>query len=129
MGWFDNTTDVQLAALAKGIADIQVQLADVKKRLVVVTGLLKQVLTQEAVIMDELNKILDQAEANAAKETDATVAIEDLITVLAKQVADLKNTAPQIPAATLARIQALSDGMAARAAQMASKAVEGTPHA
>lgn len=78
--------------------------------------------------MEELNKILDQAEANAQKETDAETAIEGLIIALAKQVADLKNTAPQIPAATLARIQALSDGMAARAAQMGAKVVENTAH-
>lgn len=88
-----------------------------------------KILTQEAKIMDDLNKILDQAEANAQRETNAETSIEGLITDLAKQVADLKNTAPTIPQATLDRITALSTGMADRAAKMAAKVVENTEHA
>lgn len=80
----------------------------------------------EKIIMEELNKVLDQAEANATRESDAETAIEGILTALQKQIADLKNSAPNIPAETLNRIQALADGIAARADKLSAAAVANT---
>lgn len=84
------------------------------------------IIKNREIVMDELNKALDQAEANATRETDAETAIEGILAALQKQIADLKNSAPNLPTETLARIKALSDGIGSRADKLSAAAVANT---
>jgi len=78
-------------------------------------------------IMSAIDDVLAQAEAAAQENSDAEDAAMSLLVALAKAIADLK--AAGTDPATLARIQALSDTLKAKAAQLAAAVVAGTPAA
>jgi hypothetical protein len=78
-------------------------------------------------IMAAIDDVLAQAESAAKDNADAEDAAMSLLTALAKAIADLK--AAGTDPATVARIQALSDGLKAKAAALAAAVVANTPAA
>lgn len=103
------------------------QLLDHLKRIerMLVTVLRVQVENQE-IIMTELTDALDLAEANAAKETDAETAIEALLTDVVKQ---LQEASAGASPAVIARVNAVAQGIADRAARLSAAVVANTPTA
>lgn len=89
--------------------------------------MLHVVIKKEDLIMSAMTDALDQAEAAAKSNSDADDAAEKLLLALAVQIADLK--AGQTDPAAIARITALSDAVRARAGQLATAVVAGTPAA
>jgi hypothetical protein len=89
--------------------------------------LLDLVLKQETKIMADIHEVLTNAEAAAKANSDAEDAAMALLTTLAKAIADLKATGTD--PATVARIQALADGLNAKAAALAAAVVADTPAA
>lgn len=92
-----------------------------------VLNLLHKVLYKEDKIMGQLEDALTQAEAQAKANSDAEDAVEALLTALSAQIAALKTNTTD--PATIARVQALSDALQARAAQLAAAVVANTPAA
>ena len=78
-------------------------------------------------IMSALDDALTSAEAAAKQNSDAEDAVETLLTTLSSQIAALK-TAGTDPA-TVARIQALSTALTAKASALAAAGVANTPAA
>lgn len=78
-------------------------------------------------IMTQISDVLDQAETNAHANADAEDAAMALLLALSQAIADLK--AAGSDPATVARIQALSDGLRAKAEALAAAVVANTPAA
>jgi|SRR5580765_511244 len=92
-----------------------------------VLNLLFKVLHKGNEIMGQLEDVLAQAETNAKANSDAEDAVEALLNTLSQQIAALKLTTTD--PATITRVQALADGLKARAAQLAAAVVANTPAA
>lgn len=85
-----------------------------------------QAAENQEIIMTALSDALDLAEANAAKETDAEAAIEALLTDVVQQLKDASEGASP---AIVARVAAVAQGIADRAARLSAAVVAGTPAA
>lgn len=77
--------------------------------------------------MTAIDDVLTKAEAAAKADSDAENAAETLLTTLSAQIAALKQDGSD--PATVARIQALADGLTAKAAALAAAVVANTPAA
>lgn len=114
------------------ISDIHIHLhvppdPEVLARLSVIDHKLDLISSKEDAIMSLETDALDQAEAAAAANSAADDAAEALLVKIAALIADLKNN--QTDPATVARINALSTALNARAAQLSAAVVAGTPAA
>ncbi len=107
--------------------DYSVVLTRIEHKLDRVLGILNMVLQKEEMIMAQVDDVLTQAEAAAKANSDAEDAAIGLLQALAKAIADLK--AAGTDPATVARIQALSDALTAKATALAAAVVANTPSA
>jgi len=89
-----------------------------------VREMLSLIIQKEDTIMSAIEDALTQAEAAAKSNSDAEDSVEALLTTLSKQIADLK--AAGTDPATVARIAALSTGLASRASQLSAAVVANT---
>lgn len=109
----------------------RVEIADMFDRLQRIEAgifvLMRRTKRMEHEIMSAISDVLDQAEANAKAESDAEDAAIALLVTLSKAIADLK--AAGTDPATVARIQALADGLKAKADALGAAIVANTPSA
>lgn len=85
------------------------------------------VLSNQEIIMAQIDDELAAAEAAAKANSDADDAAEALLVTISKMVADLKANATD--PATITRIQALSAAISSRASQLSAAVVANTPAA
>lgn len=103
------------------------QLDRIERKLDRALVMLTTVLKQEQSIMAAIDDALANAESAAKSESDAEDAVVALLKTISAQIAALK--AAGTDPATVARIQALADGLNAKAAALGAAVVENTPAA